>query len=172
MGRYILCRWPAATGLFPLDPRKPRMGRHRSRRLADPVALCRPCRPEEMELLSRTGGRVFITVKRLNNKAQGRLQGLFVAGPVIGASTATLRRQQRETEDASSNRPSHHRTFRANRTLLSGGTHMPKENNSNQPKRFRVAERSARLPALEGRYSFVLSHRSDRFCAAKLVRAS
>ncbi len=45
MGRYILCRWPAATGLVPMDPQKPRMGRHRSRRLADIIALCRPVRP-------------------------------------------------------------------------------------------------------------------------------
>ena len=47
MGRHILCRWPAATGPEPFDPRKPRMGRHRSRRLFDIVALYRPVKPSD-----------------------------------------------------------------------------------------------------------------------------
>jgi hypothetical protein len=89
------------------------------------------------------------------------LQGLFVAGPVIDASTATLRRQRIETEDAIPNQPSRHRKYRADRTLLSGGTRVPREIKANQPKRFRLAERSARLLAPERSYSIFLSHRSD-----------
>ena len=71
------------------------------------------------------------------------------------------RGQRIETEDASSNQPARHRIFSADRPLLSNTMRAPRKSNANQPTRFRLAERSSRLLALEGSYSIVLADRSD-----------
>jgi hypothetical protein len=93
MGRYILCRWPAATGTFPLDPRKPRMGRHRSRFLANIITLCRPFRLREIYLRSRTGGKGCIGCGAF--KTQGEIQATHNHPVQVSDSTQVKKRWPR-----------------------------------------------------------------------------
>jgi hypothetical protein len=83
MGRYILCQWPAATGPVPLDPRKPRTGRHRSR-AASPT-LSRPVNPRVHAIVP---ARVTCNMSDLAREVATLIVSIVIASPRCANSKA------------------------------------------------------------------------------------